>query len=133
MIGLLAALLLSATPPADPLGARIAESARAAEALQGPLDGTWDLRDAKGRRVLILHIVDPAGGGPLAAAWRAPEDGGATGYVDAIERTAGGLTLRVAAEGGPATVVRLRKSGRTFTGVLIMNGRGRPVALTRRP
>ena len=134
MIGLLAALLLSTTTPADPLGARIAESAQAAQALQGPLDGAWVLRDAKGRRLLILQIVDPAGGGPLAAAWREPGDGGATGYVDAIERTAGGLMIRVtSAENGKVAIIRLNRSGMEFAGRRIEDGRSLAVRLTRAP
>ena len=78
--GLIAALLLAATTPADPVGARIAASSQAAQALQGPLDGTWVLRDGAGRAVLILQIVDPAGGGALSAAWRAPGEGGACAH-----------------------------------------------------
>ena len=132
MIALLAALLLSPTPPADPLGARIAESAQAAQTRQGPLDGAWDLRDAKGRKVLILNIVDPAGGGPLAAAWREPGEGGASGYVDAIERTAGGLTFVFTRPGAAeATRVRLQTTRGGADGWVSEGGKGRFVRLLR--
>ena len=132
--GLIAALLLAATTPADPVGARIAASSRAAQALQGPLDGTWVLRDGAGRAVLILQIVDPAGGGALSAAWRAPGEGGATGYVDAIARRPGGLTFAFIRPGlGEASRVRLRLSTSSdgMTGSMSERGKARRVRLTR--
>ena len=124
MIGQLAALLLSAAPPADPVGARIAASAEAAQALQGPLDGAWALRDRRGRTLWMLQIVDPVGGGPPAAAWREPRNGGASGSVDQIERDAGGLTLFFARP-GPAKPIRIRL--KTVRGVIVgwISERGR--------
>ena len=107
MIGLLATLLISAAVPADPVGARIAASAEAAQALQGPFDGAWALRDRRGRMLWLLQIVDPADGGSPAGAWRELGDGGASGSVDEIKRTAGGLTL-VFTRAGQAEPIRVR-------------------------
>ncbi len=129
---LLAALLVSAATPADPLGARIAQSAQAAQALQGPLDGAWELRDARGRKLLILQIVDPAGGGPPAAAWREPGDGWASGYVDQIERTGGRLTIVFTRPGATeATRIRLRTGRGGFAGSISEDGKRRIVRLAR--
>ena len=130
--GLFAALLLAATPPADPLGARIADSARAAQALQGRWDGAWVLRDVRGRALLMLQIVDPVGGGAPAAAWREPGDGGAAGYVDEIARTAGGLTLVFTRPGaGQATRIRLHADGGGASGSLSEGATVRRVRLVR--
>ena len=70
------ALLALAVATGPPVGdttfnARMRDSIAAAQALQGPLDGHWTLY-AGVRAVLVLAIIDPAGGGPLQAAWRDP-------------------------------------------------------------
>jgi hypothetical protein len=130
-----AALLAAGVPPAEPnLGGRIAASAAAAQAWQGPLDGAWTLYDARRRPILTLEITDPAGGGPLEAAWRAAGPANAYGFVEAIERQGGGrLTLRLApAAGGPATVITLRRVGRrAWRGGIMRDGVRRPATLER--
>jgi hypothetical protein len=125
VIGLLATLLISAAVPSDPVGARIAASAEAAQALQGPFDGAWALRDPHGRTLWLFQIVDPVGGGSPAGAWREPGPGGASGSVDEITRTPDGLTL-VFARPGHALPIRLRlqMSGGDIVGWI--SGRGRP-------
>ncbi len=84
---ILAALALAGQPDGE-LGARIAQSAAAAQALQGPLDGNWVLADRKGRERFVLQIVDRAGGGgPLQAAWREAADTGEMGPVAMLQRS----------------------------------------------
>jgi hypothetical protein len=131
------AALLLGQPAAEPddLGLRVAQSARAAQALQGPLDGAWTLRERKGRPVLLLQITDPAGGaGPLEASWAEPD--GPQGRMDpvaGIERTGRRLTIRLKrAEDGPETVATLRRRGpRAWTGWLTEAGQRRAVSLTQ--
>jgi hypothetical protein len=122
-----AALLAAATLAAPPgeLSARIAASAAAAQALQGPIDGTWVLRDRGGHVLYTLQITDPAGGGPPQAAWLAR---GASAPVERIARSAGRLSLAFHGER-----VRLqRRPGGEWSGV--MTAKGRNVAVTmRRP
>ena len=93
MIGLIAALAMALSPRADEIGLRLRDSASAAERLQGPLDGVWTLRDARGRPLILLQFTDPAGGGPLEAAWREPDPDGAVGLVEAIGREREGLSI----------------------------------------
>jgi hypothetical protein len=139
MIALAAALVVAsgapafAPPPEPDLGGRIAASAAAAQAWQGPLDGAWTLYDARRRPVLSLEITDPAGGGPLEGAWRAADPATSSGFVEAIERRGARLTLRLAPEaGGPATLVTLRRRGsRSWRGWIMRDGVRRPATLER--
>src|SRR5271165_4228998 len=88
LIGLAVALGLAArsAPQASDLTIRMQESAAAAQALQGPLDGTWALSDAQSQPLFMFQIADPAGGaGQLQGAWR--RSGGsapAAGLIDTI-------------------------------------------------
>ena len=128
MAPLLAALLLLAGAPISP-DARIAASAAAAQALQGPLDGTWTLADTSGRALYVVQIVDPVtGGSNLEAAWRAPGADGALG--EATARRAGDrLSLRL---GDHGPLVSLRRVSRDlWRGVLRQDGGGRRVVLRR--
>jgi hypothetical protein len=147
MIGLLAALVLATSPEAraaDPsstqnpgdFDTRMRASAAAAEALQGPLDGSWALRDASGGPLYVFEITDPAGGtGPTDAAWR---DGGASsalGMVTTIARQGGHLLIvftRSGAAGASETRLTRRGAG-LWTGWLTAEGRTRPVMLVRAP
>jgi hypothetical protein len=134
IIGLAVALGLAAAPDAADLATRMRESAAAAQTLQGPLDGTWTLWDAHHRRLFVLQITDPAGGGPLAGAWRGTGASAAAGLIDAIARHGDHLEIRFA-RGAPAreTVqVRLRRRGEgAWAGVAIVNGAARAVTLRR--
>lgn len=108
MIAALAALLLAAQPPGEDLGPRIADSAAAAQALQGELDGTWVLWDGRGRTLFVLQITDPPGGqGPLEAAWRGPKAGSPMGLVTRIEHVGNQLFLEFAT-GDDTAVTRFR-------------------------
>jgi hypothetical protein len=108
------AAALAAPQAADPVAAafdaRMTQSAQAAQALQGPLDGTWLVRDPRGRVLLVLQISDPANEvGPLAAAWRAPTGPG-LGLVREITRSAGRLTIALDDASGLAWTIRLTRS-----------------------
>ena len=112
MIAVLAALLLAATPPPD-VGARIRASDRAAQALQGPLDGAWTLYDAAGARLYAFQLVDPVGGhGPLQGAWRDLRGHETMGVFTELRREGDALILRLPAHGEtPAVSIRLRGDG----------------------
>jgi len=133
MIAAAAALAIAATPPTARVGGRIAASAAAAQAWQGPLDGAWTLYGARGRAILSLQITDPAGGGPLEGAWRAAGRGGAAGFVEAITRRGDRLTIRILGDGaaaGPDTVVTLRRRGAgLWSGWVAVGGARRPATL----
>jgi hypothetical protein len=105
---ILAALALGGQPQGE-RGVRIAQSATAAQALQGPLDGTWVLVDGAGRPRFALQIVDPAGWDePLQAAWR-EADGDVLGAVSTVRRSRERLSL-VFEVAGQQAQVRLRRS-----------------------
>jgi hypothetical protein len=77
------------------IGARIRDAGAAEQALQGPLDGVWTLRDARGRALYDLQLVDPIGGGQsFGGAWRDLRDG-AEGRLGVLEDAwRGGAKLR---------------------------------------
>ncbi len=129
---------MAAEPPALGAGAfeaRMKASAAAAQALQGPWDGTWVLSDAHGRRLLVFQITDPADGGPLTGAWREAGGAGRTGWIDAMERRGDGLDLSVTPAGqGAPTLIRLeRREARSARGWMATAGARRSVRLLRGP
>ncbi len=127
----LAALIgLVASPAAgqDAVGVRIAQSAAAAERLQGPLDGTWSLIDSQGRTLFIFQIGDPpTSGEALACAWRAPD--GALGLGNCRWQGAR-LTLKFANAGDKRAVLHVTHSG-VWRGQLLGHGSARAVTLRR--
>ena len=69
---MLAAILAAgvlATADAD-VGNRIQAARQSEQALQGPLDGAWTLRDTGGRRLFDLQLIDT--GETIGGAWRDP-------------------------------------------------------------
>jgi hypothetical protein len=135
VIGVLAALGLAigglAPDPSGAFDARMAASASAAQALQGPLDGRWTLRGARGRPLFILEISDPPqAAGPLAAAWRAAV-GNDMGPVSRIDRSSAALRMTIEGSGVPPARVRLRPAGRYWRGRLIRDGHSVEVTLNR--
>jgi len=129
----LAALLIASPPPAPPdVGPRIAAARAAAQGLQGPLDGSWLLRDAAGRPLYRFEIVDPAGGrGPLTGAWRDARDAGA-GFIATMRRGGQSLQLEFSSGGEAATRLRLiERSPGVWTGQMMENGARRSVVLRR--
>ena len=117
------ALLASPAFAQDIVGRQIAASAVAAQALQGPLDGTWLLSDRRGATLLTLQIGDPPTRGALACAWRDPS--GARGYADCRRRD-GHLEIRLETVGR----IRLEREGpRAWRGALVRGGRAEVVTL----
>jgi hypothetical protein len=137
MIGLLAALALAAAPPppTGPLSERIRASAATAEALQGPLDGTWTLYDTHRRGLYELQISDPAGGfGPLDAGWRGLGPRARAGGVTELSQTDGVLSLAVGDTHGGILFLSLRRRGANlWTGWATQGERRLRVSLRRRP
>ena len=122
MIGALAAAMI-ALIASDPLTTRIEESAVAAQALQGPLDGAWTLRDRTGLALFTFQMSDPPGSiGPVQGAWR--DGAGGMGSADFIAE--GPRRLRIAIDQAPSFTVE-RRAG-LWRGVLAGHG---VVTLTR--
>ncbi len=128
---LLAALIVFAacagSEPTD-LGLRIRASALAAQALQGPLDGTWSLRDRHGMILFRLRIVD-TGGQRLQAAWSGIGGERKPAPVDAIVVHNGILSIRLTPDpsaglgAGPVSILLKWHVGMGWVGRL--NGRSR--------
>jgi hypothetical protein len=135
MIGLALALGLAAgkaaAEPTD-LATRMRDSAAAAQALQGPLDGTWTLWDARGRSLFVFQITDPVGGaGPLEGAWRRSGASAPAGMIEAIARRGDHLAIRFAGA-GEVVRARLRRRGDgAWSGEANENGRDLSVAIRR--
>jgi hypothetical protein len=120
-------------PPASPgpdqaFDARVRASQASAQRFQGALDGGWTLRDGVGE-LYVLELVDR--GGVLEGAWRDSRRPGAlnaSGFIDQLERTPGGVILRFA-----AVVAHLRANtdGR-LSGEIAEDGRTTAVSLSRR-
>ncbi len=122
MIGALAAAMI-ALIASDPLTTRIEESAVAAQALHGPFDGAWTLRDRTGLALFTFQMSDPPGSlGPVHGAWL--DDAGGMGIVEFIAE--GPRRLRIAIDGAPPFTVG-RRAG-LWRGVLAGHG---AVTLTR--
>jgi len=113
-LAVLAPCLAPAQPDGD-IGARIAGSAVAAQALQGPLDGTWTLEGRQGRTLYGLQIVDPVTGGALQAAWRRGETVGVAQAVHRGDR----LTLTFEDHGETVRVVLHPVAASRWRGALI--------------
>lgn len=128
----------AAAQPAPPLAdagsydARVRQSFAAAEAFQGPLDGGWTL--SAGETPLFAIQVSERDG-RLEAAWRdlrRPGAVAASGFVDALDRAAGKLTLRFASAPGVQDIATLSaQRGGTWSGDLEENGRRLAVTLAR--
>jgi hypothetical protein len=125
---MIAAAVLSAADSS--LGARIGQAAVAEQALQGPLDGDWTVRDARGRVLLFLRISDPVEG-RFGGAWRdlATDD---VGVIDGGSKAGGLAHLKLAADGRERAWLTLRPmGGGSWRGRLIAQGRGTAVTMIR--
>lgn len=91
-----------------------------ADQMAGPLDGAWRIRDAAGRTLYDLVLMD-AGFGPVEGGWRGPGRPGSGGAVS------DGRTLTL--EGGG--VITLERAGAGWNGHLTEGGQTRPVTLSR--
>ena len=111
MIALAVALGVAAAPRPTDLTTRLRDSATAAQALLGPLDGRWTLSDLHGRHLFALEITDPAGGaGVLEGAWSRSGETRSVALIDAIARRGDHLSIRFTDDG---EIVRLRLRRRT--------------------
>jgi hypothetical protein len=97
----------------------VASAERRADQTAGPLDGLWRIRDAEGRTLYEVLLMDP-GVGPVEGGWRG---GRRTGGAVSDGRT---LTLE---DGGG--VIVLEREGAGWRGRLTTDGRTRAVTITR--
>lgn len=89
-----------------------------ADQTAGPLDRWWVVRDEAGRLLYELVLSDP-GFGPVEGGWRSERDGGGATVADGV------LTL----DDGAA--ITLERDGAGWRGQMTLNGRTRPVTITR--
>jgi hypothetical protein len=99
------------------LNARIAESAQAAERLQGALDGSWVLTAADGRALYALELVDPARGGELEGVWRDLRRSGPPGDIGVIDRLEKEPRRLILSFGAPPVTVVLKARAGDWSGV----------------
>jgi hypothetical protein len=135
----LAPVLALAEPYSDSaVDARIRDSAAAAEALQGPLDGTWTLVSATGTALYGFQLIDkPGGQGAVEGVWRdlrRPATPGDIGLIDQIARSPAALTITInAVPGQSAVVVTLRPDPTgAWSGELKQGAVTTPVRMRRR-
>ena len=134
-----AALFTSAPPRPEDVAiydADVRASARAADGLQGSLDGGWRLAGSHGRLLYRIEIADRGLGPPtLEGAWRdlrARGPGAHCGYLSSIARQGGELRIRFEEPGAKAPVeITMRASGVGWRGYLRRGGRTARVTLTR--
>lgn len=118
-------------------GEAILAAARAAQALQGPLDGGWSLTDSRGRRMYSFRMVDQGQGMGLAqGAWRdlqAGEGPATSGFVASVGYDGDKLMLRFY-EAGPDDLIVLTvkpSSGKDWPGEFWHNGAVAKVTFSR--
>ena len=104
----------------------VAQAELNADALSGPLDGTWLVRDGAGRTVLRLVLNDRGGGRPVEGAWMSDPASGrhATGVIGPITQDGARITAPLDGEGRLVL-------GAGMTGTLEREGRSEAVALVR--
>jgi hypothetical protein len=131
MIGLALALGVAVAPEANDLATRLRASATAAQALQGPLDGSWTLA-AGGRARYAFQITDIAGGArPLEGAWRRAGAAAAPRSIDIIARQGDRLSIRLIDEGEVVRIRLHRRAEGQWSGELNDNGVVVPAELLR--
>lgn len=124
----------TATERAYVRGVESAEARR--DALMGPLDGLWRVRDADGRILLEVLITDPGGNGPVVGAWRDLDGVGAMpelGVLAVVARRGAGLQALFRKDGSNVDnelELAPDRSGRLI-GTLRYEGRTRNVSLER--
>ena len=90
----------------------------------GPLDGVWRVSDADGRALYEVLLLDP-GVGPVEGGWRNGRDAG--GAVSDGHT----LTLEGLSPDGGGGVIVLERAGDGWRGRLTVDGRTRPVTISR--
>jgi hypothetical protein len=106
------------------------------QSLQGPLDGTWMLKDMARTNLYRVQLVDPGfAGGRLEGAWsdlKAVPAVDASGFFSTVERDGPRLTLKFARTGqGPMVIALDQRPDGGFAGELSAGGRTTAVTLTR--
>jgi hypothetical protein len=110
----------------------VGESVSAAQALQGPLDGTWTLEDSRRQPLFVLQITDPAGGaGPLGGAWLGSAANARANPIDAITRRGDRLSIEFADNGKRVRISLKRDLEGRWSGVAKENGRDLLLTLRR--
>lgn len=104
----------------------VSNAERAMDARMGALDGRWRLRDAEGRLVMTLSLMDQGASRPLEGAFRTNDSAALVGPLSASERTDQALVLDL--DGGRLS---LAPSGEGWAGVLSLGGREQAVSLVR--
>ncbi|RZJ90489.1 MAG: hypothetical protein EON88_18495 [Brevundimonas sp.] len=104
----------------------VAQAELNADALSGPLDGTWLVRDGAGRTVLRLVLNDRGGGRPVEGAWMTDPASGrhAAGVIGPLTQDGARITAPLDGEGRLVL-------GAGMTGTLERDGRSEPVSLVR--
>jgi len=122
---------------AEPLGARLREAARAAEGLQGPLDGGWTLVSRGGARLYDFQIAQPSSSAPARGAWRdlrRPSVAGDIGVIDTLEDRACRLDISfVPALGEAPVAISLRCAKGLWSGEMRAAAEVTNVELRRAP
>ena len=118
----------------DQVQGAIVEAYKAAEGLQGGLDGAWRLEDADGGLLYVFEISDPGGGGTIEGAWRDPRHlgaAGSSGFLASIRRGGDGLDIRFGSGlFAPQLVLKPTPDG-GWAGQLIHDGPRRRVVMSR--
>jgi hypothetical protein len=123
---------LPGPPPSPPdlaYDARLRASAASAESFQGPLDGGWILRAEGEGDVYALQLTDQRD--RIEGAWRdlrRPGDPAASGFLDQIQRTPQGVTMRFTPQAQEPVTVAL---GPNLRGQAEQGGRRYAVSLRR--
>jgi len=118
-----------AQPSADTVyDERLRSAMASATAFQGPMHGSWAL-NAGTRELFLLQLADR--NGVVEGAWRDPRRPGAlegSGFIEQMERTAGGLNFRISDQ---IIALKVDADGR-LAGELTRAGRTEAVTLRRR-
>ena len=96
----------------------VASAELRADQAAGPLDHDWVVRDAEGRTLYEIVLMD-SGIGPVEGGWRSGRDMGGAAAADGVLRLDDG-----------ASIV-LERAGAGWRGRLARDGRSVPVTLTR--
>ncbi len=116
--------LVVGEPPPGVLTQRIAQSAAAAQAFQGPMDGSWRFREGGVRRDLEF-IDSPSSPEHVGGAWR--DGNGTVGYADLKRVSTSEMELTF--DGEYSGAVRLTRGA---DGAWRGERQGRAVVLERR-
>jgi hypothetical protein len=98
----------------------------AMDARMGPLDGLWKLRDADGRLVMQLALMDRGPDRPLEGAFRKVDATAGLGPIDTATYEAGRLSLTLS-----GARLDLAQTANGWVGTLLEEGQSRTVALAR--